>query len=61
MIIQAYTLCAKAFTEHMHIRTMEMDIKGASEMTKKLETCIETLRGLGETFVTFPGASDIIS
>ncbi|KAJ5815456.1 hypothetical protein N7474_007233 [Penicillium riverlandense] len=57
LVVQAHTLSAKALAEQVPVRVNEMDMKGASEMSTGLETCLQALRGLQETLVVFPDVS----
>lgn len=57
MVVQAHTLAAKAFADELHARVTRMDMKGASEMTTGLDTCLRALSGLEESLVTFPDLS----
>ncbi|KAA8651008.1 hypothetical protein EYZ11_004307 [Aspergillus tanneri] len=55
LLAQAYTLAARAFTEEVNESMQEMDMDRASQMTSGLETCLQALRGLQDSLVTFPG------
>jgi hypothetical protein len=57
MVVQTHTLAAKAFADELHDRVTRMDLKGASEMTTGLETCLRALRVLEGSLVTFPNLS----
>lgn len=57
MVVHAHTLSAQAFAAEVPTRVNLLDMKGASEMSTGLETCLQGLRELQDTLITFPGVS----
>lgn len=57
MVVHAHTLSAQAFADEVPVRVNLLDMKGASEMSTGLETCLQALRGLQDTLSTLPDVS----
>jgi hypothetical protein len=54
MAVQTHALAAEAFADELHGLITRLDTKRASEMAAGLGTCLQALRWLQETLVTFP-------
>ena len=54
MVVQAHTLAAKAFADEVQGMITRLNMKHASKLTMGLDICLQGLRELEETLVTFP-------
>lgn len=57
MVVHAHTLSAQAFADEVPVRVNLLGMKGVSEMSVGLGTCLQALRGLQDTLGTFPDVS----
>lgn len=54
MVSQSHAFASKAFADEVNEMVVNLDTKGACEMTAGLDSCLQVLRGLQEALVSLP-------